>query len=312
MIQRLRQPYLRQRLHRRIAKGARQYIVAITVWSAWAIAAILLRLWLGEFGLFAAMVLFGAIAIFGFIYFAQWLRVSVQLDRHWDEETKKENERLINDLVSPRRPLPAFESHMASADLLQCLWQLIHEERPNHVLELGSGLSTVVMAYALEACGNGTVTSLDDSAGYAERTRRYLREHSLEAHAKVITTRFERLRIDCGVPFWYALPDLRAEPPIGLLFVDGPMSHFHPRIRYPALPVLHECFADNALVVVDDCHKTEGSYLVREWLEGFPALRIDDSFRHPRFTVLRFSRLPLNAGDDVRETAPAHEPAPAG
>lgn len=312
MIQRLRQPYLRQRLRRRIAKGARQYIFALIVWSAWAIASVILRLWLGELGLFLAVVLFGAIAIFAFVHFAWWLRVSVKLDRHWDEDYKRESEHLINDLVSPRRPMPPFDSHMASPDLLQCLWQLIHEERPNHVLELGSGLSTLVMAYAVEACGKGTITSMDDSAGYAVRTRRYLREHSLEAHANVITARFERLKFDCGVPFWYALPDLRAEPPIDILFVDGPMRTFHPRIRYPALPVLHEYFADNAFVVVDDRHKLENFNILREWLEEYPALRIDERFHNPRFTVLRFSRLPLNAGDVVRETAPAHTPSPAG
>ena len=304
-------PYWGPRLRNRIVKATRPYTYVLVVWSAWVIASIILRVWLGELGLFVAIMLFGAIALVSLVYVAQWLRVCVQRDRHWDDETKKENEHLVNDLVSPRRPLPPFESHMASAELLQCLWQLIHEERPNHVLELGSGLSTVVMAYALEANGNGTLTSLDDHAGYTARTRRHVREHNLDAYAKVILTHFDRLVVNCGVPFWYALPDLRAEPPIDLLFVDGPMSHFHPRIRYPALPVLHAFLADNAVVVVDDCHKIEGSYLVREWLAEYPALRIDGEFRHPRFMVLRFSRLLAQSSDDLRETAPAPFPAPA-
>lgn len=307
----LSMPYWRQRMRNRLVKRTRPFHYALVVWSAWAIASIILRVLFAELGLFYAMLLFGAIAFFSLAYVAQWLRVSVQRDRHWDEETKRENEHLVTDLVSPRRPLPPFESHMASAELQQCLWQLIHEERPNHVLELGSGLSTVVMAYALEACGKGKLTSLDDHAGYAARTRGHLRDHDLDAYANVILTRFGPPDVECGVPFWYALPDLHAEPPIDILFVDGPMSHFHPRIRYPALPVLHEFLADNATVVVDDCHKVAESYLVPEWLANYPALRVDGAFRHPRFTVLRFSRSPALASDDQRETKSAPIPSAA-
>jgi len=295
----LHRPYWRQRLRSRIARGLRQYVHALVLWSAWAIASVILLELFGEIGLFFSMLLFGGIALVSLVYFAQWLRVGVQRDRQWEDGAIKETERLIHDFVSPRRPLPPWDGHMASAELLRCLWRLIHDERPNHVMELGSGLSTLVMAYAWEACGKGTLTALDDHAGYAARTRRQLSEHNLDAYATVVLTRFRRLEIDCGVPFWYALPDLRAEPPIDLLFIDGPMRDFHPRIRYPALPVLHEYLADNAIVVVDDCHKMDNSYILRDWLAEFPALQIDNEDGLPRFTVLRFSRLPVNSGDDV-------------
>lgn len=312
MIQRLRQPYFRQRVRNRIARGLRQYIYVLVVWSTWAISSVILYAFLGELGLFVAMMLFGAIALLSLVYLAQWLRNVVQRDRQWEYGTKKEIEHQIHDFVSPRRPLPPWDAHMASAELLHCLWKLIYEERPDHVMELGSGLSTLVMAYALEACGKGTLTALENHAGYAARTSRQLREHKLDAYAKVALTRFSRLEINCGVPFWYALPDLRAEPLIDLLFIDGPMRDFHPRIRYPALPLLHEYLADNAIVVVDDCHKLDNSTILLDWLAEYPALRIEDEDGLPRFTVLRFSRLAANSGDEASETSPADNPSPAG
>ncbi len=295
----LHYPYWRQRLRNRIARGLRHYIYAIGLWSAWAIVSIILLDLFGQNGLFISMILFGGIALASLVYLAQWLRIVVLRDRQWEEGAKRETEHLIHEFVSPRRPLPPWNDYMASAELMRCLWQLIHEERPTHVMELGSGLSTVVMAYALEACGNGSVTSLDDHAGYAARTRSQLREHGLDEYAKVVLTRFSRLELDCGVPFWYALPDLCAEPPIDLLFIDGPMRDYHPRIRYPALPILQEYLADNAIVVVDDCHKIDNSYVLQDWLAEFPGLQIENEDGFPRFTVLRFSRSPLNAGDDV-------------
>ena len=60
------------------------------------------------------------------------------------------------------------------------------------VLELGSGLSTLIMAYAFEAAGAGMiVTSLEDHAGYAEQNAQsMLREHGLEDYASVIEARY--------------------------------------------------------------------------------------------------------------------------
>ncbi len=198
---------------------------------------------------------------------------------------------------------------MASVELLECLRRFILEERPNRALELGSGLSTLVMAYALEESGQGTLCSLEDHAGYAARTRRQLREHGLDVYADVIEARFERLTVDSDVPYWYALADLSTDVPIDLLFVDGPSGHLHPKIRYPAMAVLHNYLADSAAVIVDDTDRFEESEMIQEWLAEFPELRIDGEFANPNFTVLRFSRLNVGAGareTGVRETSPVH------
>jgi len=302
-------PYLRQRLRNRISRGWRPYIYALVLWSAWAIASLILRTLLGEDGLLYSMILFGGIAFVSIVYVAQWLRNGIRRDRYWEAGVKQENEFMLNAFVSPRRPLPAWESYMASAELLECIWQLILEERPNRVLELGSGLSTLVMAYALEAAGQGTLCSLEDHAGYAARTRRLVREHGLDAYAEVIETRLERLTVDSDVPYWYALTDLSTDMPIDLLFVDGPSGHFHPKIRYPALPVLRNFLSDNAVVIVDDSHRWQESDMIHEWLAEYPELRIDGDFVNPYFTVLRLSRSNVNSRahqTGVRETSPVH------
>ena len=121
------------------------------------------------------MLLFGAIVLVSIVYVAQWLRKGVRRDRYWEANVKQENEFMLNAFMSPRRPLPPWEAYMASAELLECIWQLIHKERPTRVLELGSGMSTLVIAYALESTGQGTLCSLEDHAGYAARTRRYVK-----------------------------------------------------------------------------------------------------------------------------------------
>ncbi len=303
-----RKPYWRQRLLKRIGDFWRPYIYPLAVWGAWAIASLILYSLLGERGLFFAMILFGGIVLVSLAYLAQWLRIGVRRDRYWEAGVQQENDFKLNAFLSPRRPLPRWEGYMANPELLECLWQLILVERPDRVLELGSGLSTLVMAYALESTGRGTLGALEDHAGYAARTRRLLREHGLDAYADVIEARLEQSTVDGDVPFWYALPDLSADAPIDLLFVDGPAGHLHPRIRYPALPVLRDFLSDRAVVVVDDTDRLDEGEMIREWLTEFPELRMDNDYNSAFFAVLRMSPLNVRAGapeSGVRESSRA-------
>lgn len=303
-MKRLRaKPYWRQRLWKRIGEGLRPYRFALAGWFAWAIAALILHSLLGEQGQFYALILFGGIVLVGLAYVAHWLRKSILRDRNWESGVQQAQDFAVRELVSPRRPLPAWEHYMASAELLECLWRLIHEERPNRVLELGSGLSTLVMAYAMEAAGAGSICSLEDHAGYAARTRRLLREHNLETYAEVIATRFEPLTIASDAPYWYDISVVDLDAPIDLLFVDGPSRHFHPKIRYPALPVLREFLADDAFIVVDDASKVEEAETIRQWLAQFPDLRVEPNFPSSRFTVLRLAGANVCSASDERAGA---------
>lgn len=56
------------------------------------------------------------------------------------------------------------------------LYSYILRKKPREVLELGSGVSTVVMGYALLKNGSGRITSMEESAEYAEQTRKLLPE----------------------------------------------------------------------------------------------------------------------------------------
>ena len=59
-------------------------------------------------------------------------------------------------------------------DVLRLLWALVGSLRPQHVLEFGSGVSTLVLARASVHAGGGTVTSVDHDPAFALATAELL------------------------------------------------------------------------------------------------------------------------------------------
>ena len=284
-------PYLKQRIRRRIGRARLNYFRnALFVWLGWAIAAYLLTIIVAEEGVILAVLLLGAIVLLSLAYVAKWLQMSLRRERHWEAQLHEENVWKLNALVKPRRPWPLWQGYMADTALLECIWHLIIEKRPNRLVELGSGFSSLVIGYALEAAGHGTLFSLEDNMGYAARSRRMLEEHGLSARANVIDSPLVKYTLDGVVHYWYALNDLSTDLPIDYLFVDGPAGYLHPRVRQPALPLLYDRLASDAVIVVDDTGRPGESAMIQQWLDSYTDLQVDDSLSSTHFTVLNVCR----------------------
>ena len=177
-------------------------------------------------------------------------------------------------VMDPAVDLPATGGWAASADLLLLLHRLVSEERPRTVLECGSGVSTLVLAYALRDIDGASLTSLEHDPKCLEATRRSLDRHGLTEVADV------RLAPLVPVPGkddheqWYD-PNQLPPGPIDLVFVDGPPGNLDGASRQPALPVLLDRLAANAVIVVDDHLRPRDRDTVAAWLELEPQLSLE-------------------------------------
>ena len=175
----------------------------------------------------------------------------------------------LHTVLRPRRPLPTFTGWAASPELVSTLVRLIQDHRPLHVLELGSGASTVVMAYALERLGAGRVTAVDHDDQYAAETQRELSAHGLEAFASVVTAPLANQAMDGTSWMWYDLGNAGGEQ-IDILVVDGPPRETQSMARYPALPMLYDRLTDGALIVLDDAFRDDEQEALKRWLDAYP------------------------------------------
>lgn len=171
--------------------------------------------------------------------------------------------------ISPRRFFPRTRGWAASPDFLLELYRTIRERRPELVVEVGSGVSTLVAAYALQQNGRGRLVSLDHDPEFADRTRYMLGLHGVSGGVEVRAAPLEPVRIGEGDWTWYppeAFMDLRT---IELLVVDGPPGRTGKLARFPALPLLRDRLAPGARVLLDDGARQEERLVAHRWQEDW-------------------------------------------
>jgi len=178
-------------------------------------------------------------------------------------------------LGSLRLPYPlAFGGDYAlTADAAAVLARQVALCRPNVVVELGSGVSTVLVGKLLQDQGHGRVYSLDHDSAWAEETRKQVRAAGLQDQAEVLDAPLSRQEVDGQQFLWYEIPAKVNElAQIDLLIVDGPPQAIDPDglPRYPALPKLLPQLSADATIFIDDAKRPGEREMVRRWVERFP------------------------------------------
>lgn len=167
--------------------------------------------------------------------------------------------------IEPVRPLPEIGGFAALPDFLRLVADVAAEERPGLVVEAGSGVSTVVIAYCLRKLGGGRLVALEHDPIYAAATREALAKHDLEDLAMVVDAPLRKVEVGGRSCLWYDTDAISLEQPIDLLVVDGPPGGVHPMARYPAVPLLYDRLRDGATIVLDDADRIDERRAIEDW-----------------------------------------------
>lgn len=184
----------------------------------------------------------------------------------------------LNSLVSVLNidsPLPATRGWAASPDFLLYIYDHVLRLKPALVVELGSGISTLVVALALKKNGYGAVVSIDHEDRYALETEKHLAEHDLTSIAKV-----HRAGLSSWEPAnitklgekwqWYDIPtEVSSLQGIDLLIVDGPPERSGKFARYPAVPDFWNRLATGGYVLLDDTIRPDETAAAHAWAEEY-------------------------------------------
>ena len=176
---------------------------------------------------------------------------------------------LLDRLGLPHDALPNLGSWKADTALLTHIVDSVEATEPEHVVELGSGASSLVTARALQLFGGGTLHSYDQHGDFVGATMDWLAEHGLSAqmyHAPLVPA-------PEGWPgYWYqltAVPDS-----INMLIIDGPPWSVHPYVR-GAAEMLFPRIAPGGLVLLDDAARPGERIVARRWRRNWPNFRFD-------------------------------------
>jgi predicted O-methyltransferase YrrM len=174
----------------------------------------------------------------------------------------------LRDLLQVSYPLRPMRGFAAGPDFLLELVRVVDERKPKLVVELGSGVSTVVISARLK--GVGRVVSLEHDAGFAGLTREELARQELDG--EVVHAPLAPVLVGGKTWQWYQVPP--GLDAIDVLVVDGPPASTGALARYPALPLLASRLSPGAVVLVDDAARGDEREMVERWLgehTGFQA-----------------------------------------
>lgn len=173
--------------------------------------------------------------------------------------------------------LPPSRGWAASPDFLLTLSSIVRKSKPKLVVELGSGVSTLVSAKS----GAKRIISLDHSIEFGEATRDMLKEHKVTGAQIRIN---ELLTYPAGYK-WYSPEALIGIKNIDLLVIDGPPSAINPDARYPALEHLLPLLSKRATVILDDADRDDEKKLAQAFADAMPEHKLT-FLRHEKGTAV--------------------------
>ena len=171
----------------------------------------------------------------------------------------------------------------------RALVDAVLETKPRVIVELGGGISTVLIAAALEHL-NWTETrhiAVDHLQHYLELTRTRLDAQGFARKTELWLCPLEDVA-SCGdagtlenTPWYQGLTERLAETlgeaKIDLLLVDGPPARLHPLARRPALDRLRSHLRPGAIVFLDDAKRTEEQATLEYWKNTHAGIEVEVS-----------------------------------
>jgi hypothetical protein len=142
------------------------------------------------------------------------------------------------------------------------------------MLELGSGISTVIWSVAMMHNANNQLLSMEGKEDIYNNTKRLLCHYgATKENVRLLYAPYKEYTFPFGTAMWYDLDVLKDFLiPIDILFIDGPPDTLQPLSRYPALPLLWNRLSVNCVVIMDDGARADEQEIIRRWLKEFPEL----------------------------------------
>jgi predicted O-methyltransferase YrrM len=177
--------------------------------------------------------------------------------------------------LRPQAPYPPFGGWAIGGECAHLLVDLVLAKHPKTILEIGSGLSTVLMAEALNSLsGEGEIISLEQDKYWIDKAQAMIDEHGVGHRVQIVHAPLTDVQVGEETFRWYDVGEEDLPAAIDLLFIDGPPEGTGPMARYPALPVLFERISHGGTIVMDDASRDGEQAAIERWTREFPGLEI--------------------------------------
>jgi len=167
-------------------------------------------------------------------------------------------------------PLSLMKGYAMAPESSFVYLSLLTEKKPENILDIGSGISTILAGYAVKKLSRGHVWSLEHHKEYYEQTSRMVRQHHLESYVTLIHAPLISVDISGESWKWYDLSLLPAQRVFDFVLVDGPPGSLQKLARYPALPMLLGRMTEHSMLMLDDAIRPDEKGILERWANEFP------------------------------------------
>lgn len=165
--------------------------------------------------------------------------------------------------------LPRFRGWAISPDFATLIVKKILQNKPTNILECGSGVSTLVIAYALHKNEQGKLISLEHNPYYADKSLAEVSNHHLNSYVDFSVKDLKPYNLKNDDWHWYNIEELDHNLKLDMVVIDGPPANVRDNSRFPALYALDNFIQPNGIVLVDDCNREGDNEVVQAWLSEF-------------------------------------------
>lgn len=172
----------------------------------------------------------------------------------------------IHKVIDIRMPLPIMHhTWTISSDYGLALTQHVLTKPSGDVLDIGSGISTLLAGYAIEKRGSGKVIALEHEEHHFNKLKALIAHHSLEKYVSLYYCPLISHVIDGKQWLWYDISSVESLTGVNLVSIDGPPGKKQSLARYPALPLLRKHIAAHAEFLMDDAARKDEQQIAHQW-----------------------------------------------
>lgn len=171
--------------------------------------------------------------------------------------------------------IPPLGGWAIEADFGELIAREIHAGAET-VVELGSGVSTLLAARMLGRTANGRLVSVEHHAEYLAQTRRTLERDGLEDVVALVLAPLVEQTLRGVATEWYdvgPIVDGLDGRLIDLVVVDGPPS-VRDDARWPVVEALRPYLSERAVILLDDGRAARESAIAERWAVENPDLQL--------------------------------------
>lgn len=166
--------------------------------------------------------------------------------------------------------LPLITSFTIAPDFAFILIKTIQTKKPVTILELGSGRTTLIAAaYLKQHSLQGKIISVDSDKEYLEQCRYFALLNGVESYIQFVHAPITKQVINEKAYNWYNA-DMLPKEKFDVLVIDGPPEKVGVLSRYPALPLLMQYAAEDAVILADDAGRPDMITTAQHWQKEFP------------------------------------------